>query len=209
MNTNQQTLFAYLNKLKQSSVFSDIIIETLGIRLHLLKDNNEKIYCLVVPDKPLNYSSVKKFEELGFQEKFKKINFIRFFSLHNLDEVVEIIEKVLSDILRVPENRQWRFDLTRGMALLKSNNPEMPNSLRRKMIKERNNKPLNIFKRKYGINLVISLIISIIIVLNCKEYIKSKQELIGLIILLTLGLTLLMKIIDTLDNWIKKRKYNR
>lgn len=210
MDRNKQLLREHLDKLRSMPVYSSIEINIVGIRIHLLKDKNNRIYSLIVPNKPLNLEDVSSILKLGFDEKFKKINFDKFYNVWDTDEIILTTYHILIDVLKVSKEKSWRFDLSRGMKLLLYNEPEIPNSIRIQEQKEKNNKLQNKLAKKFGINMVISLIFSIffgLIIMNSKSL--SIVKTIGLILLITFLLTFFLTQIENVQKWRWKRKYKR
>jgi len=210
MDRNNKLLREFLDKLRLKPLYSSIEINTIGIRFHLLKDSNNQIYSLVIPNKPLNDTEVLLMKESGFNEKFRRINFDRFYNQSSTEEIINTTSHILKHVLKVSDDKLWRIDIATGMKLLKYNESEIPNSIRIQKQKIESNKLLYKMLRKYGINVIVSIIFSIFFGLSImNEKSLSIEKTVGLILLLTFLLSFFLTQIENVRKWRWKRKYNR
>lgn len=165
MQQNILELDLHLEQLKNSNNFSAVRIITRGVRIHLLKENSNKIYCLLVPNDVLDSQRNKQLIDIGFNEKFPKINYDIEFLMCNRSEVIDKIVFVLNNILDIEKERSWRFEINPEMAVIKANEPEVPIKIRRQIHLKQNISFIRRFAKFIFSALGFSIMASIVVFL--------------------------------------------
>ena len=146
IKTNAECLNHYLEELKTASDFSAILINSKGVRFHMLKEYN-RLYCLLVPNLPVDDLKNAQLIKAGFHEKFPKINYEMEFGLENKTLIIEKTLLAMNQILQIEIGRIWRFEINPGMMVIRANEAELPTGIRRekKLLKNRSI-PRRLFK---------------------------------------------------------------
>lgn len=166
-NPNIETLKKHLVTIKDKGKSYCITINTVGHLIYILNDGIG-LYVLLVPNNKLTIEDSHKVLNLeGWTEKFLLINFHKSYEMNSIDILLSEIEKILIDVLRIPKERNWRFEVNSGMMIVKANEISLDAATRREIIKKKANSPirkiLNILTYPFKSNLRMSISVTIIL----------------------------------------------
>jgi hypothetical protein len=171
-----------------------VTITSLGNLLYVLNDGFN--FCvLLVPNKKL--SQILSGEILrigGWIEKFALTNYEKTYDLNSVDLIITEINIIFIEVLRVPQNRIWRFDTNPGMMAVKSKEISLDAKTRRERNMAKANSLLSRcvkalrypFVNNIRFSIIASIIIAIII-LRDKQLKGESLDTISLSIILGFG----------------------
>ncbi|MFY8108191.1 MAG: hypothetical protein ACOVO9_04330 [Bacteroidia bacterium] len=120
--SNKEILIERINGLIDKQVYTCLLVYSRGNIIYILKDFEEEIYVLIVPQAPLNENQRKEILKLGYKENFENINYekyIDYSQLHELRNLAENIEFIFLEVFKIESDRKWRFELQTGMHVIK------------------------------------------------------------------------------------------
>ncbi len=173
-DTNKDILLKRLNDLLTRPVYTCLKVYSKGNIIYLLKDSNCQIYILIVPQAPLNQSQINALKSLGYKEIWEKVNFENFINYSDsslLNQLIDSVDSILTEIFKVESDRKWRYDLNTGMAVLKDNKTPLLTANQRIETVKRKKMSLKIVFNDIAYSLALSVII--FIGLFCKNLIDS------------------------------------
>jgi hypothetical protein len=141
-NPNIEKLENHLVTINDKGKSYCITITTLGHLIYILNDGIGR-YVLLVPNKKFSIEDYNKILNLeGWTEKFTLTNFHKNYDTLSNNILLNEIEIILNDILNVPTERNWRFEVNSGMMVVKANEISLDATTRRENNKAKANKPL-------------------------------------------------------------------
>ena len=180
INPNIEILKNNLLTIKDKGKSYCITITTMGNLFYILNDG-QGFYLLLVPNKKLTQQSSTELLKLNeWNEKFHLTNYHKTFDSLSIDIIISEIEIIFRNILKIPDNRKWRFEVNSGMMVVKANEISLDATSRRENNKLEANTPLRKFLKllfyPFSTNLKMSITVTIIlgIIFVLKE--KSKNN---------------------------------
>ncbi|RKE04758.1 hypothetical protein [Marinifilum flexuosum] len=208
MNRNRTQLKTKILELKNKPISNNLEINSKGNFINILKGEGS-FYLLLIPSKPLSVNKSQQIINLGFKEKFPKINYSKFINYNDKIELKKIeddIVYIFNTIFQVPHTRQWRFSISSGMGLLKDMIP-MPTVWEcRNQTRTRSFNFKILFKYDILISIIIGLIITIIFRYNESNISLSNIELLACA---SLFVFFIIKFSNFIESFTDKSKTNR
>lgn len=163
---NKPVLKSKIFELLKKPVYNNLRINSKGSFLNVLKDN-EKLYLLLIPNKPLSDNEAVQILNLGFKEKFPKTNYSKFVDYNNpeaLEKLFDDIVFIFNSLFHIPMDREWRYTISSGMGLLKEMYPISTSYERRSKEKSKRFKPKKLFKYDVLLSLIIGVALSLFLI---------------------------------------------
>ncbi len=103
----------------------------------------------------------------GWIEKFALTNFEKTYDLNSVDLIIIEVNNIFIEVLRVPQNRIWRFETNPGMMVVNANEISLDAKTRTERNKSQANSIFNRFLKalsfSFSNNIRFSIITSIIL----------------------------------------------
>lgn len=120
---NIDNIISNISTLNRKSIFSALEIYSMGNKIYFLKDRNNKLFILVVPNKRLNNIQVATISKFGYKEIWPKINFNKTINFpQTKEELMNLaieIKNIFNKLFIIPESRIFRSEINSGMAVIK------------------------------------------------------------------------------------------
>lgn len=161
--TNTETLQRMLLELQDATVYTCIEVYSKGNKIYLLKDFNEWLFVLIVPQAPLNDLQRDGILSYGFTEIWQNINYVKEITYTDLSELTNLtntIESVFTSVFAIEKNRNWRFEKNTGMQVIKDTKTPI---LTRVELLKRNKKKQHVSDLIFN-NFVYSILLTVYIV---------------------------------------------
>ena len=157
-----------------------VSITTLGNLIYVLNDGFS-FYVLLVPNKKLSQILSDKILRIGgWIEKFALTNYEKTYNFNSVDLIITEVNNIFTEVLRVPQNRNWRFETNPGMMVVKANEISLDAETRRERNKSQANSILDRFLKAlsfpFSNNIRFSIIASIILATIILILKHSKNE---------------------------------
>ncbi|MFA7379964.1 MAG: hypothetical protein WC150_05845 [Bacteroidia bacterium] len=134
-NSNIDILRTHLATIKDKGKSYCITINTIGHLYYILNDG-KGFYVLLVPNQKLTIEKSHKILNLtGWTEKFSLTNYHKYYDISSIDILLDEIENISINILRVPTERNWRFEVNSGMMVVKAHEISLDATSRREINK--------------------------------------------------------------------------
>ncbi len=154
--SSNNNLESWIKKLIERPIYNCLKIISKGNVLYILKDKDRKLYILFIPNVPLDDKLSLQLKNLGYKEKFAKINFSKFVDYEQSESInifCSEIDFIFKNIFQVESTRHWRFEIESGMRLLKDLVPLITKS----DVRIRNKKKRFKWYNRWKLDLLISL----------------------------------------------------
>ncbi|MEM6721072.1 MAG: hypothetical protein AAF611_17215 [Bacteroidota bacterium] len=147
-NANLIKLRSGLDEIQSKGESYNLTITSMGNLIYILNTGVD-FYALLVPNKTLDQNTANKIlTSIQWEEKFHLTNYHKSYDYNKSETLLKEVEKLLIAILKVPNSRQWRFDIQPEMMIVKSDEESIPTSVRRELNKRKFNSPIRKFLRK-------------------------------------------------------------
>jgi len=161
---NKKILFEKIIDLLQKPIYTALEVYSKGNKLYLLKDRNNTLYLLLVPQRPLEDTFSKKVVDIGFKEIWKGVNYELYIDNTNKKELFQLcenIEYLFNDLLRVEFSRPWRYEINSGMGVLKNNRKPLATTSERHSRKKKSKQIMPLLFNDYAYTMYLSILIII------------------------------------------------
>jgi hypothetical protein len=193
-HNNLEFLKQLLQEIKEKGKSHCVTITSMGNLLYILNDGFN-FYVLLVPNKKLSPNLSQKILQIeGWAEKFALTNYHKTYDIDFCNLVINEVNKIFIEVLRVPQNRIWRFETNPGMMVVKAHEISLDAKTRRERNKIKANSILRHslkllwfpFSNNLRFSISSSFIIATIILID-KHVKREEVDTLSLFLILGVG----------------------
>lgn len=139
----------------------------MGNLIYILNDGNA-FYTLLVPNEKLSGNVSDQILKLnGWVEKFTQTNYHKSCDLYSVDTITKEVNYILTEILKTPATRKWRFETNPGMMVVKAEEISLNAATRREINQKNANSPLKMLTKYLLIPFSTNLRMAITFTIAC------------------------------------------
>jgi hypothetical protein len=197
--TNKEALGQKLANLLDRPLFNCLSVYSRGHKLMILKDKDMKLFLLLIPQKPVDMASSRSIQNLGFSEIWPSVNYtfvIHYNTTGEIERLIDIIQSLFADVLKVNGSRKWRYQIDSQSAVLKDTRTALITRQEISVRSFKNLKRKKLFQKDYVYAIYVCLGIIVFGAIADYDIIDHPIEILplyGISFLLVLAIKLLFK----------------